>query len=128
MLGLPFGDTQSGLKGFRRAAAEAIFSRAQVDGFAFDVEALWLARRLGLEVAEVNVQPKQRQGSKVRMLPDALKMVGEVWTVRRARTTRAHGKVAPAPIPSLEAAASAGDPPLAAVTTPAGAPPALQAS
>jgi dolichyl-phosphate beta-glucosyltransferase len=84
MLGLPFGDTQSGLKGFRRTAARAIFSRAQVDGFAFDVEALWLAHQLGVEVAEVDVKALDRQGSKVRMLADALRMLGEVWTIRQA--------------------------------------------
>jgi dolichyl-phosphate beta-glucosyltransferase len=112
MLGLPFGDTQSGLKGFRRAAAEAIFSRAQVDGFAFDVEALWLARRLGLEVAEVNVQPKQRQGSKVRMLPDALKMVGEVWTVRRVALDGAYTQGPQVPIAQPTAAAVLADPSL----------------
>jgi dolichyl-phosphate beta-glucosyltransferase len=127
-LGLPFGDTQSGLKGFRRAAAHLIFSQARVDGFAFDVEVLWLARQLRLEVAEVHVQAMERQGSKVQMVADALEMLGEVWTVRRAGTNRAHGEVGPAPIPSLEAAARAADPPFAAVATPAGAPPALQAS
>jgi dolichyl-phosphate beta-glucosyltransferase len=127
-LGLPFGDTQSGLKGFRRAAARQIFSRAGVDGFAFDVEVLWLARQLSLEVTEVGVQAMERQGSKVQMLTDALEMLGEVWTVRQARTTRAHGEGGSAPLPSLEAAASSADPLLAAVTTPVGAPPALQAS
>jgi dolichyl-phosphate beta-glucosyltransferase len=127
-LGLPFGDTQSGLKGFRRAAAQQIFSQARVDGFAFDVEVLWLARQLSLEVTEVHVQAMERQGSKVQMVADALEMLGEVWTVRRARTTRSHDETGSAPIPSGEAAARAADPPLAAVTTPAGAPPALQAS
>ena len=127
-LGLPFDDTQSGLKGFRRAAAQQIFSQARVDGFAFDVEVLWLARQLRLEVTEVSVQAMERQGSKVQMVADALAMLGEVWTIRRARTTRADGKVGSAPIPSLEAAASPADPPPGAVTTPAGAPPALQAN
>ena len=126
-LGLPFGDTQSGLKGFRRPAAQQIFSQARVDGFAFDVEVLWLARQLGLEVAEVDVQAMERQGSKVQMVADALEMLGEVWTVRRARTTRAHGELGAGPIPSL-AAAGAADAPLGAVSTSAGAPPALQAS
>src|SRR5215207_4132120 len=124
-LGLPFGDTQSGLKGFRRAAAQQIFSQARVDGFAFDVEVLWLARQLSLEVTEVHVQAMERQGSKIQMVADALEMLGEVWTVRRTRTTRAHSEVGPAPIPSPEAAASPADPPLGAVTTAAGAPPAL---
>jgi glycosyltransferase involved in cell wall biosynthesis len=126
-LGLPFGDTQSGLKGFRRAAAQQIFRQARVDGFAFDVEVLWLARQLRLEVAEVHVQALERQGSKVQMVADALEMLDEVWTVRRARTNRADGNLGSVPIPSLEAA-SAADPPLGAVATPAGAPPALRAT
>jgi dolichyl-phosphate beta-glucosyltransferase len=83
-LGLPFADTQSGLKGFRRSAAHEIFSRARLDGFAFDVEVLWLACRLGLKVAEVGVRANERRGSKVRMLADAVEMLGEVWAVRRA--------------------------------------------
>jgi dolichyl-phosphate beta-glucosyltransferase len=127
-LGLPFGDTQSGLKGFRRAAARQIFSQARVDGFAFDVEVLWLARQLSLEVAEVHVQAMERQGSKVQMLADALEMLGEVWAVRRARTSRAVAEVGPVPLPSLEAVAGAADLPPLAVATPAGAPPVLQAS
>ena len=98
-LGLPFGDTQSGLKGFRRPAAQQIFRQARVDGFAFDVEVLWLARQLRLEVAEVGVQAMERQGSKVQVVADALAMLGEVWTVRRARTTRAHAEVGSAPNP-----------------------------
>jgi dolichyl-phosphate beta-glucosyltransferase len=126
-LGLPFDDTQSGLKGFRRAAAQQIFSQTRVDGFAFDVEVLWLARQLRLEVAEVRVQALDRQGSKVQIVADALEMLDEVWTIRRARTNRADGNVGSAPIASLEATASPADPPPGAVSTPAGAPPALQA-
>ena len=127
-LGLPFGDTQSGLKGFRRPAAQQIFSQARVDGFAFDVEVLWLARQLRLEVIEVGVQAMERLGSKVQMVADALEMLGEVWTVRQARTTRIHGEVRSAPIPSLDAAASAANPPLGAVSAPAGGARALQVS
>jgi dolichyl-phosphate beta-glucosyltransferase len=121
-LGLPFGDTQSGLKGFRRAAARQIFSRARVDGFAFDVEALWLARQLRLEVAEVRVQAMERHGSKVRMMADALEMLGEVWRVRQAAMNGPYGN--PSQIPTLstessEAAASlATVPPTAANTSP----------
>jgi dolichyl-phosphate beta-glucosyltransferase len=126
-LGLPFGDTQSGLKGFRRAAAQQIFRQARVDGFAFDVEALWLARQLSLEVTEVGVEAMERQGSKVQMVADALKMLGEVWTIRQTRTNRPDANMGSAPIPSPEGV-SAGDPRLGAAATPAGAPPALQAS
>jgi dolichyl-phosphate beta-glucosyltransferase len=127
-VGLRFGDTQSGLKGFRRAAAQQIFSQARVDGFAFDVEVLWLARQLRLEVAQVRVQALERHGSKVQMATDALEMLGELWTVRRARTNAADGAVGPAPIASPEATLGAGDPPPGVGATPAGPPPALQAS
>jgi glycosyltransferase involved in cell wall biosynthesis len=84
LLGLPFHDTQCGLKGFRRDAAEALFQRARVDGFAFDAEALLMARRLGIEVVEVPVTAEDRQGSKVRVGGDALRMLADVWKVRRA--------------------------------------------
>ncbi|HEV3012479.1 MAG TPA: dolichyl-phosphate beta-glucosyltransferase [Actinomycetota bacterium] len=84
LLGLPFHDTQCGLKGFRRDAAEAVFGRARVDGFAFDAEALLVAQRLAIEVVEVPVTAEDRQGSKVRVGGDALRMLADVWKVRRA--------------------------------------------
>jgi dolichyl-phosphate beta-glucosyltransferase len=83
-LGMPFHDTQCGLKGFRRAAARAVFGLARVDGYAFDAEALLLADRLGLAVVEVPVSAEERSGSKVRLLGDALRMLADVWRVRRA--------------------------------------------
>jgi dolichyl-phosphate beta-glucosyltransferase len=48
-------DTQCGFKLFSAAAAEAAFSRTRLDGFAFDVEALFIARQLGFQVAELPV-------------------------------------------------------------------------
>jgi glycosyltransferase involved in cell wall biosynthesis len=90
LLGLPFSDTQCGLKGFRRDAAEAVFQRARVDGFAFDAEALLVARRLGIEVVEVPVRAEERQGSTVRLGGDALRMLADVWKVRRAAASGAY--------------------------------------
>jgi dolichyl-phosphate beta-glucosyltransferase len=91
VLGLPFQDTQSGLKGFRRAAALAIFSRTRLDGFAFDVEVLFLADRLGLDVAQVGVQARECEGSKVRVAVDAQRMLRDVWAVRRLAASGAYG-------------------------------------
>jgi len=48
-------DTQCGFKGFRREIAQAIFKRARIDSFAFDIEALFLARRLGCAIVELPV-------------------------------------------------------------------------
>ena len=83
VLGLPFGDTQCGLKGFRRHAALEVFGRARLDGFAFDAEVLFLARRLGLAISEVPVRAEERDGSKVQLVVDALGMVRDVLRVRR---------------------------------------------
>ena len=83
LLGLPFGDTQCGLKGFRRQAALELFGRARLDGFAFDAEVLFLACRLGLAVSEVPVRAEERDGSKVQLVVDALGMVRDVLRVRR---------------------------------------------
>ncbi len=91
LLGLPFRDTQAGLKGFRRAAARAIFSRTRLDGFAFDVEALFVARRLGLEITEVSVQARECQGSKVRVAVDAQRMLREALAVRQMAANGAYG-------------------------------------
>jgi dolichyl-phosphate beta-glucosyltransferase len=48
-------DTQCGFKLFTAGAAEAAFSPCRLDGFSFDVEALYAARRRGLRIAEVPV-------------------------------------------------------------------------
>jgi dolichyl-phosphate beta-glucosyltransferase len=48
-------DTQCGFKLFSARAAEAVFAAARLDGFSFDVEALFIARRLGYRIAELPV-------------------------------------------------------------------------
>jgi dolichyl-phosphate beta-glucosyltransferase len=48
-------DTQCGFKLFTAAAAEAAFGACRLDGFSFDVEALYVARRRGLRVVEVPI-------------------------------------------------------------------------
>jgi dolichyl-phosphate beta-glucosyltransferase len=60
-----------------------VFGRARLDGFAFDVEVLVLARGLGLPVKEVGVHAEDRDGSKVQLALDALRMLRDVLLVRR---------------------------------------------
>jgi dolichyl-phosphate beta-glucosyltransferase len=91
-LGLPFHDTQCGLKGFRCEVVADLFSRSRLDGFAFDAEILFLARRLGHQVVEVPVHATDRDGSKVRLAADALRMLREVWSVRRAARQGAYDR------------------------------------
>lgn len=46
-------DTQCGFKAFTQAAAEDIFSRQQIERWAFDIEILALAKKLGYKIQEV---------------------------------------------------------------------------
>lgn len=79
----PLRDTQCGFKAFRCAAARAIFSRQKLDGFAFDVEVLLLADRLGLRVADLPVEWINSPESKVQLLRDSLRMLRDALRVRR---------------------------------------------
>jgi dolichyl-phosphate beta-glucosyltransferase len=68
-------DTQCGFKLFTAAAAEAAFSPARLDGFSFDVEALYIARRRGLRIAEVPVTWRNDAATRVGSLKGFLAFV-----------------------------------------------------
>ena len=76
------GDTQCGFKCFGAAAADRLFSLATLDGFSFDVEVLFLARRCGMTIAEIGVDWHYREHSKVRPLRDALSMSLDLLRIR----------------------------------------------
>lgn len=75
-------DTQCGFKMFRRDAARAIFGRQRTVGFAFDVEILYIARRLSLSIAEIPVNWVAQPGSKVNLLTDSIKMLWDICHIR----------------------------------------------
>ncbi len=58
-------DTQCGFKLFSAAATEAAFRDSKLDGFAFDVEALVLARRAGFRIREVAVTWRNDEQTRV---------------------------------------------------------------
>lgn len=64
-------DFQCGFKGFRAATAKVLFDLSQVDGFAFDVEILALAHRIGYRTVEVPVRWHAVPGGHVRPMRDA---------------------------------------------------------
>lgn len=79
--GLP--DTQCGFKGFKSEAAREIFRRTSIDGFGFDVEMLFVARKLKLAIQPIAVHMiEHRQRSRVRLLSDSLKMFSNLFMVR----------------------------------------------
>ena len=75
-------DTQCGFKCFRGAAAEDLYPRQTMDGFAFDVELLYLARKRGLTFAEVGVDWYYRSQSKVRPVRDSFAMTLDLLKIR----------------------------------------------
>jgi glycosyltransferase involved in cell wall biosynthesis len=80
--GLPFWDTQCGFKAFRLDVCRPILEAARVNGFAFDVELLFLAHRAGLRIREIPVCWNHAEGSKVSFFRDSLRMLREVIAVR----------------------------------------------
>jgi dolichyl-phosphate beta-glucosyltransferase len=74
-------DTQCGFKLFTRAAAHDLFGQATVDGFAFDVEVLWLAKG-HYRVAEVPVVWRHVDESKVSPGTDAARMMVDLVRIR----------------------------------------------
>jgi dolichyl-phosphate beta-glucosyltransferase len=80
--GLPFWDTQCGFKAFRLDVCRPILEAARLDGFAFDVELLNLARHAGLRIREIPVRWNHAEGSKVQFFKDSLRMLREVIALR----------------------------------------------
>jgi glycosyltransferase involved in cell wall biosynthesis len=79
--GLPFEDTQCGFKLYHRDAALLIFPRQQLDGFGFDVEDLFIARKLGISSIEVPVRWNNVEGTKVSLI-QALKAFSDLLVIR----------------------------------------------
>jgi len=78
-----YRDTQCGFKLFRREPLQALARDLRVEGFGFDVEMLYLAERQGMRLREVPVNWSAKPGSKVRLFPDAFKMLRDVILIKR---------------------------------------------
>lgn len=76
-------DTQCGFKAFTAEAARDLFRRATIDGWAFDLEILALAKRRGYEVAEIGVEWKDDARSRINPLKDMWKVIREAMLIRR---------------------------------------------
>jgi len=79
--GLPY-DTQCGIKGYRRAAAQDIFGECSVDGFSFDFEVLMRARAMYMTVREFPAVVVNFRESKVRIVRDSIRMFRDLFRIR----------------------------------------------
>jgi glycosyltransferase involved in cell wall biosynthesis len=82
LAGLNFADTQCGFKAFRLDRARILFEQQRVEGFGFDPEILFLARRHGLCIEEIPVRWAHHPASKVKFLVDGLRMLGDLGVIR----------------------------------------------
>ena len=82
LTGLNFKDTQCGFKAFSRAAADSVFALQQIEGFGFDPEVLFIAKKLGFRLHETPVRWNHVEGSKVHVIGTPLKVLMEISTIR----------------------------------------------
>ncbi len=75
-------DTQCGFKCFRGDVAEDLFRRQTITGWSFDVEILFIARRLGYTVVEVPIPWFFNPDSKVSVLRDSARMALDLINIR----------------------------------------------
>lgn len=83
--GTTLRDTQCGCKGFQIGPARLLALLAMIDGFAFDVEMLFLADRLGLSVQPLLVTWQDVGGSSVRPSRDAWSMLRDIRELKKTR-------------------------------------------
>jgi glycosyltransferase involved in cell wall biosynthesis len=76
-------DTQCGFKFLRRAVAHDIIEQLTIDGWGFDVEMLYIARRHGYQIREIGVPWRYGSDSRVSPLHDTLTMIRDITTVWR---------------------------------------------
>ncbi len=83
ILGLAeFKDTQCGFKLFRSAIAKELVQNQKCFGFSFDIEYLFLLKRMGYKIKEVPISWYHVGGSKVNIFKDSIRMLLEVLKIR----------------------------------------------
>lgn len=93
VLNLPFKDTQCGFKAFSNKAANQIFKRLEIFSSknksqgasvtaGFDLEVLYVARKLNYKIAEVHVDWHHKEGTKVDPIKDSIEGLRGLIMVR----------------------------------------------
>jgi len=75
-------DTQCGFKLIKKDVAKQLFNKISLYGFSFDVELLFIAKKVGFKIKEVPIVWENDPESKVRMFADSLVMVFDLIKIR----------------------------------------------
>lgn len=81
--GFKLSDSQCGCKAFTGKAAKQIFSRCEVDRFAFDFECILWAVKFSMRIVEMPVKIINHRESKVSVLRDSFKMVRDILKMKK---------------------------------------------
>ena len=81
--GLKLSDSQTGCKAYSGAAAKNIFSRCEVNGWAFDFESILWAQKLGYKFTEMPVKIINHRESKISLLKDSFKMLKDLRAMKK---------------------------------------------
>jgi dolichyl-phosphate beta-glucosyltransferase len=83
LLVLPgIADTQCGFKMFSARSVQTVFPHVTLDGWAFDVEALSIARAKGLRILEVPIEWHYRTESRLSIMRDGVRMLRDLFRIR----------------------------------------------
>jgi dolichyl-phosphate beta-glucosyltransferase len=78
-----FFDTQCGLKGFRGDVADFIFKHARINGFAFDVDLLYIALKQNFEIKRIPVRlMSNSEKSTVRVVKHGMTMFFDLFKIK----------------------------------------------
>jgi hypothetical protein len=75
-------DTQCGFKCFRQEVARELFVLQTVDGWAFDVELLFVAQQRGYRILEIPITWIYKDHSKINPMQDSINMFAETLKIR----------------------------------------------
>lgn len=81
--GIKVSDAQCGFKGFCGDVGRQIFSHCETDNFAFDLEVILIAQRLGVRIAELPAMIVNHRESKVNVLRDSVRMLREISRIKK---------------------------------------------
>jgi dolichyl-phosphate beta-glucosyltransferase len=75
-------DTQCGFKLFHRQAALDIFHRIKLNGFGFDVEALFVSQKLGYSIKQLPVVWRNSPESRVHVFSSSVEMFKDLFRIK----------------------------------------------
>ena len=82
LLAARVSDITCGFKGYTASTAERIFRLQRIEGWGFDAELLFIARRLGCRIQEVPVVWTHDASTQVRLARDAVRSLAELLRIR----------------------------------------------